>query len=299
MRSDPERTLSWDDLARGRALSRASVRLEGFLHPLDVGELHETLVLGPEPPCCVGCFPRDPRRAVELYPRAAVALTGGAVRVRGTLLVQDGNDGGFRYRIDDAVVEPAPARAAAFPRRALLAAGPLLCAAARLPRAFAQSDDGRDLIADAATVDMHSHAGGLSGVRTVEEDRPFTPVAEPMRRGGMAVSCLAIVSDGPTHRVGPDHRIRPFRDPEPGELYAYGNRSFARLHALIAAQSLGVIATADELRAARSDRPSAIVSAEGADFLEGQLDRVDEAYARWTLRHLQLTHYRPNELGDI
>jgi membrane dipeptidase len=28
-------------------------------------------------------------------------------------------------------------------------------------------------------------------------------------------------------------------------------------------------------------------------------DRVDEAYDRWSLRHLQLVHYRVNALGDI
>jgi membrane dipeptidase len=42
-----------------------------------------------------------------------------------------------------------------------------------------------------------------------------------------------------------------------------------------------------------------IVASEGADFLEGRPDRVDEAYSKWSLRHLQLTHYRVNELGDI
>ncbi len=41
------------------------------------------------------------------------------------------------------------------------------------------------------------------------------------------------------------------------------------------------------------------MSSEGADFLEGVVDRVDEAYAEYKLRHLQLTHYRVNELGDI
>ena len=48
-----------------------------------------------------------------------------------------------------------------------------------------------------------------------------------------------------------------------------------------------------------SASPSVIVSSEGGDFLEGQIDRIDEARERWALRHLQLTHYRPNELGDI
>ena len=60
-----------------------------------------------------------------------------------------------------------------------------------------------------------------------------------------------------------------------------------------------IVRTAAELRAARSARPSLIVASEGADFLEGKIERLDEAYQRWALRHLQLTHYRPNELGDI
>ena len=53
------------------------------------------------------------------------------------------------------------------------------------------------------------------------------------------------------------------------------------------------------MRAARAGTASVIISAEGADFLEGRIDRLDEAYAKWSLRHLQLTHYRVNELGDI
>jgi membrane dipeptidase len=151
-------------------------------------------------------------------------------------------------------------------------------------------------MAGAATVDMHSHAGRLNRVRG---NHPFTPLADPMRQGGLAVTCLAIVSDAPTHRIMDDHRIHPFRAPEPGELYAYAQQAFARLHALAAAQSLPIITDAAGLRAARAGQPSAIVAAEGGDFLEGDPDRVDEAYERWQLRHLQLTHYRVNELGDI
>jgi membrane dipeptidase len=60
-----------------------------------------------------------------------------------------------------------------------------------------------------------------------------------------------------------------------------------------------IIRTSAELAVAHASRPSLIVSSEGADFLEGRIERLDEAYQRWALRHLQLTHYRPNELGDI
>jgi membrane dipeptidase len=42
----------------------------------------------------------------------------------------------------------------------------------------------------------------------------------------------------------------------------------------------------------------AIMSVEGADFLEGRVDRVQQAHARG-VRSIQLVHYRINELGDI
>ncbi len=181
-------------------------------------------------------------------------------------------------------------------RRSLLAV-PLLAAAGAAPEEDLAR--GRAAIAGRATVDVHSHAGAINGMNRVQTGAPFTPVAAPMRAGGMAVACLAIVSDSPTHKVMPDRRIRPYRDPGPGELYAFGQRAFARLHDLARAQNIGIVTNARELAAARSTAPQVVVSAEGADFLEGQPERVDEAAAKWQLRHLQLVHYRVNELGDI
>jgi membrane dipeptidase len=182
-------------------------------------------------------------------------------------------------------------------RRTLLAAAPALALATQA-RATTP-EQGKALIEGAVTVDMHSHAGALTGIRRINDNAPFRPLAEPMREGGMAVTCLAIVPDAPAHKVMADERIHPFRTPQPGELYAFSRRAFARLHALIADQGLGVIATAAQMRAASAERPSAIVTSEGGDFMEGDIARLDEAYQLDTLRHLQLTHYRVNELGDI
>ena len=53
-----------------------------------------------------------------------------------------------------------------------------------------------------------------------------------------------------------------------------------------------IITDAAGLQTARADRPCIVVASEGADFLEGNIGRLDEAFARWKLRHLQLTHYR-------
>jgi len=96
-----------------------------------------------------------------------------------------------------------------------------------------------------------------------------------------------------------DGRIHPYRDPDPGELYQYGQSAFQRLHDAAREQGIAIVRDRASLRAARAGTASVIVSAEGADFLEGQIDRIDEAFSRWSLRHLQLTHYRVNELGDI
>jgi membrane dipeptidase len=106
------------------------------------------------------------------------------------------------------------------------------------------------------------------------------------------------VADSPIIRLT-DGRLRPSRSPNPGELYAFSQDAFAKLHALAGLQRMPLLRTAADLRGARSSVPSIIVSSEGADFLEGRIERLSEAYQRWALRHLQLTHYRPNELGDI
>lgn len=182
----------------------------------------------------------------------------------------------------------------------MLASAAILSIAGRQrARAEAAQERGLAALAGAVTVDMHSHAGGFNGIRRLNDNAPYLPLAAPMRAGGMAVACLAIVPDAPAHKVLADERIHPFRTPEPGELYVFSARAFGRLMGLVREQSLAVIADAAALRAARSTRPSAIISSEGGDFMEGVLDRLDEAYAKYTLRHLQLTHYRVNELGDI
>jgi membrane dipeptidase len=59
------------------------------------------------------------------------------------------------------------------------------------------------------------------------------------------------------------------------------------------------VKTATDLDAAATEgRRAAIVATEGGDFLEGRLERVQEAYDRG-IRSIQLVHYRVNELGDI
>jgi membrane dipeptidase len=278
--------IHWDMLGSrtaGAAVGQV-VTLSGYPVGLPGQDRASRFLLTQEPGCCPGCAPRDPRGSVEVEARAAVPLRAGSVHVSGLWSVRDG-----RGRLSDArLVEPAGW--AAITRRRALAAGPLICLAAGLDPGLARA------AVDAPAVDLHSHAGGIASVTRMHSGSAFGPVAEPMRKGGMAAVCLAVVSDGPTHKILLDGHIHPYRDPDPGELYAYSQLAFARLHGMIQAQGMAIITRASGLRAGV---PSAIIAAEGGDFLEGQPDRVDEAYTRWSLRHLQLTHYRVNELGDI
>ncbi len=147
------------------------------------------------------------------------------------------------------------------------------------------------------TIDMHSHAGRVIPSRTTGFDRPFIPFADQMRAGGMDVLCLAVVADTPVTRIE-GGAVRAFREPEPGELHAWALRAFPRAQELAARERLHVVLDRAALAVA-IDRPSVVIASEGADFLEGRIDRVDQFYETFGLRHLQLTHYRVNELGDI
>jgi membrane dipeptidase len=295
--------LTWNEIGTDRAdaANHATIELAGFIAspPQPIRTTHFLLVS--EQPCCAGCVPRDPLGAVEVFAASPIPATGGLVRLSGTWRLRGDDTNSWRYQLHDARLTE-PTGWSAVGRRFVLRGAPLMCLAAVAgpqQQAVAQQrqDAARQAIGSVATVDIHSHAGSFGRVRY--GDTRLSAVAEPMASGGMAAVCFAVVSDAPCHHLAEDGRIHPYRSPDPGELYAWSQGAFQRLHALIDRERLVIITSAASLNAARGGTPSAIVAAEGGDFLDGIPERVDEAYERWQLRHLQLTHYRVNELGDI
>lgn len=304
-------TLDWAEIVTAAAdrFDGQEVEVAGFMAPAEPGDSHTYFLLLAEPMCCIGCWPADPLAAVEVFAAAPLPAEGHSVRLAGRWCRLD-EPGGWRYQLRGARlvrVEPDRIEASGLSRRGLLAAGALfglaacapmpVSAPAAEPPAAPDADAVQQALTRAATADLHSHAGRIIITRAGVE-RPFLPVAAPMRAGGMALISLAVVADTPATHVE-DGRIRPARTPAPGELYAWSGRTFPRVHRLAAEQGLAVVADRASLDAATPERPSVVIAAEGADFLEGVLDRVDEAYDKYQLRHLQLTHYRVNELGDI
>ena len=51
-------------------------------------------------------------------------------------------------------------------------------------------------------------------------------------------------------------------------------------------------------RTSRGGKPSIVGDVEGLDFLEGKLERLEQAHQRG-VRHVQLVHYTPNDIGDF
>lgn len=303
--------LPWAALLDGSAglHDGAVVTIAGW--PVTASEAAEAryCLLIPEPVCCRGCLPGNPIACIEVMAAQPIPLDGREVILQGIFRRLEEDPCGWHYRLDAAAVLSSPPQKLrlGLTRRGLFAAASLLClsveaSAHALPPSAASAtrrEDAAAFLAARPTIDCHSHAGSILRVLAEGGHAPFTPLAGPMRLGGLAVACLAIVSDSPTHRVTLEGRITTFRNPEPGELAAYAERGFTRLHALVREQGLRIVRTASDLAAARASAPAVLVAAEGADFLEGDLAPLEEAYRRAALRHLQLTHYRVNALGDI
>jgi len=140
--------------------------------------------------------------------------------------------------------------------------------------------------AGAITVDFHSHAWRRADF------------AADLRRSGVNVVAMVATSD------------RLVRTNEPGRQRALGTAAPGALHA-DAMQQLATIAQAiereqlitirmpgDAQRARDTGTPGILLGCEGADHLEGNLDRLQELYAAG-VRLMQLVHFRLNELGDI
>jgi membrane dipeptidase len=295
--------IDWCDLRTGLAdlWDGAEIEISGWVAPIDLAERHDYFLLVAEPTCCIGCLPSNPTACVEVFAAAPIPSPARLARLIGRWRRLIGDLAGWRYQLRDARLIDAES-SPVISRRQILSAGAAAALAACGPQPggsdtigrFASESAGGQLVSGVLTVDIHSHAG-----RILRPTAPLEPVAAPMREGGMAAICLAMVADSPATRLMPDRRIRAVRQPEPGELYAWSRTAFARLLKLAEEQQLHIVSDAAALRAALARGPSIIVAAEGADFLDTSIERVNEAYAAYHLRHLQLTHYRVNDLGDI
>jgi membrane dipeptidase len=120
-----------------------------------------------------------------------------------------------------------------------------------------------------------------------------------MRAGSLAVACLADVPDGPILGRNAAGVLTASRTPEPGLLYKHHLERLAWVDEMVAKHGLRRALTAADLEAAHAaGQPAIVTDIEGLDFLETKLERLEEAHKRG-VRHAQLVHYTPNDIGDF
>ncbi|HWZ68489.1 MAG TPA: membrane dipeptidase [Stellaceae bacterium] len=153
-----------------------------------------------------------------------------------------------------------------------------------------------DLLRKSISIDVHTH-GGNTGVTS--KARPNDDLANAMRAGSLAVACLADVPDGPVLGRNAEGVLAALRTPRPGELYRHHLERLAWVDEMVTNHGLRRALCAADLEGAhKAGQPAIITDVEGLDFLEAKLERLEEAHQRG-IRHLQLVHYTPNDIGDF
>ena len=152
-----------------------------------------------------------------------------------------------------------------------------------------------DVLRKHISVDVHTH-GGAMGITS--QAPPNDTIAKGMRAGSLAVACLADVPDGPILGRNAAGVLGALRTPEPGLLNDYHLGRLDWMDAMVASHGLTrALSAADLVSAHAAGQPAIIGDVEGLDFLEGKLERLEQAHARG-IRHVQLVHYTPNDIGD-
>lgn len=156
-------------------------------------------------------------------------------------------------------------------------------------------------------VDIHAHPGRcfLGGL---EPSAPLVALlgadesvdrVRSLAAGEVSVVNASTVADLAVLGMTPAGGLCAERSFEPGEAAADHSRQIDALTALVSSGEVRAILAPDDISSTRVDAAGGVfLSCEGADFLDGRADGLEEAYARG-VRSITLVHYRVNELGDV
>src|SRR5215471_10018280 len=179
---------------------------------------------------------------------------------------------------------------------AMLAGGVALGGSTAAAQTAETASAALEVLRKSISVDVHTH-GGTTGITS--QASPSDDLANGMRAGSLAVACLADVPDGPILGRNAAGVLTALRTPEPGQLYKYHLGRLDWVDEMVAHHGLRrALSTADLEAAHAAGAPAIVGDVEGLDFLEGKLERLEEAHQRG-IRHVQLVHYTPNDIGDF
>lgn len=156
-------------------------------------------------------------------------------------------------------------------------------------------------------IDVHSHPGrcflaGLDDADPLASALGHSDIAHAYaeaQRAGMAAITLSTVADLRVLAPHPDkglHARRPFR---PGEARADHRRQLRQIRQAVGDLGASIAVTAADIERAHAAGGTAVlISCEGGDFLEGDLEPLAEARVSGATS-LTLVHYTVNEIGDV
>ena len=167
---------------------------------------------------------------------------------------------------------------------------------------------GRDFLQQNIAVDIHAHPGRsfveggqhlatkvrlYSALGSFEED-----TIAKMQAGNITMSSFSTVADFQLLDLS-DNGLKSIREFEKGEAWSSYRTQLATLNELLKNDKVMQIRSVDDIaKAKQSNKVGLFFTTEGADFLEGSLERLDEVYDDG-FRSLTLVHYHINEIGDI
>jgi membrane dipeptidase len=152
-------------------------------------------------------------------------------------------------------------------------------------------------------IDMHNHVypagtephpqhGPQEGPPPRQEEHPQTPdlsMSEEIKRSGLTAVCASFVLDFA-------------QNDKPGDARDNYLRWLTAIDRQLEKEHIRRALNLKDLRSAHDrGQPTIVQSIEGAQFIEGHLDRVEEVYKRG-VRHLQLLHMKDDlvsPLGDV
>lgn len=85
-------------------LNQQTVRLQGFMAPLDPGERQDHFLLTSVPPTCAFCSPGGPESVVQVRTRRPIRYTTDAMVIEGRFHALKNDSFGFYYRLTQAVL---------------------------------------------------------------------------------------------------------------------------------------------------------------------------------------------------
>ena len=172
----------------------------------------------------------------------------------------------------------------------------------------AEMQAAKDFLQAHPSFDVHTHAG-RTFVAGAEHLKPLLWIyakagtfehqaVADMKAGGLTAASFSAVSDFPILNTG-KNGLSAVREFEPGEAWTYYQKQVANLAKLVDDGLVMQVLTAqDVLKAKKTGQVGAMFASEGADFVEGKLERIKAAYDDG-IRMLTVMHYHNNDLGDI